>query len=113
MPERLFTRREVLAALASVAAVPLIPGCGGERTATPSTATEANALALLDEVADNLIRLTPEQATSLGITQRKASLRSRLRPLRRRHSAMAAQIRTDLAHQFFRRQILGMQLAPA
>jgi uncharacterized protein (DUF885 family) len=46
--------------------------------ASPAT-TEADALALLDQVADNLLRLTPEGATSLGIdTGARAALRSQL-----------------------------------
>ena len=73
------SRREVIAALASAAAVPLVSACGRYRVPTPTSANEASALALLDEVADNLLRLAPEQATSLGIdTGARAALRSAL-----------------------------------
>ena len=75
-----FSRREVLAALASTAVVPLTSGCRSERTVIPSAATaEADARALLDELAENLLRLLPESATSLGLdTGGRASLRARL-----------------------------------
>jgi uncharacterized protein (DUF885 family) len=43
------------------------------------TTTEANALALLDQVADSLLRLAPEGATSLGVdVGARAALRSQL-----------------------------------
>jgi uncharacterized protein (DUF885 family) len=71
------TRREALAALA---ALPLIPACTRQEAVTPSATTaEADALALLDEIAENLLRLVPETATSLGIDiGPRASLRSQL-----------------------------------
>lgn len=73
------TRREAIAALASAAALPLLPGCSGERGPTPTPVTEADALALLDDIANNLLRLMPETATSLGIdTGPRAELRSQL-----------------------------------
>lgn len=84
MSERSFSRREILAALASITALPLVSACGSDRApaVAPTNATAANdvkALALLDEVADSLIHLLPEQATSLGIdTGAKAALRSLL-----------------------------------
>lgn len=85
MSERTVSRRDVIAALASVAALPLVSACGRYLVPTtttptaPTTPNEASALALLDEVADNLIRLTPEQATSLGIdTGARAARRSLL-----------------------------------
>ncbi len=51
-------RREALAALASAAALPFTYGCSREPAAsvTPTT-TEADALAMLDQIADNLLRL--------------------------------------------------------
>jgi uncharacterized protein (DUF885 family) len=91
-----FTRRETLAGLAASAAAPLLA------RATPAfgrPATDAQASALLDSVADNLLRLYPEQATSLGIDKgRRARLRSLLTdrtPAGQRH--IAAVIRADLA----------------
>jgi len=76
----LINRREALAALASTAAVPLAYGCTRQEAAAPAAADpEAEALALLDSVADNLLRLTPEGATSLGVdTGTRAALRSQL-----------------------------------
>jgi uncharacterized protein (DUF885 family) len=66
-------------------------------TATGAT-TDADALAVLDQIADNLLRLGPEGATSLGIdTGARAALRSQLSD---RSAAgqqrIANQLRTDL-----------------
>jgi uncharacterized protein (DUF885 family) len=102
MSERTFSRREVITALASVAALPLVSACGRYRVPAPTTLTtpnEASALALLDEVADNLIRLMPEQATSLGIdTGARAALRSLLTDRSAEgQRRIANQLRTDLA----------------
>jgi uncharacterized protein (DUF885 family) len=59
--------------------------------------TDADALKLLDEIAENLLRLQPESATSLGIdTGARAALRSQLgdRSAAGRQR-LAAQVRTD------------------
>jgi uncharacterized protein (DUF885 family) len=73
------TRRELLAALASTAALPLISACTSDRESTPSSSDEARALGLLDECAEHLLALFPESATSLGIdTGARAALRSQL-----------------------------------
>jgi uncharacterized protein (DUF885 family) len=79
----LLTRRQAITALASTAAVPLLSGCRGDApsaTATPSAAsTEADAMTLLDDIGNGLLRLAPETATSLGIdTGDHAALRSQL-----------------------------------
>ncbi len=104
------TRRELLAALASAAALPLGSACGRPRAslaaggpaagpvAGPATGKEADARALLDSVADNLLNLAPEAATSLGIdTGARAPLRARLAD---RSAAgqqrIARQLRADL-----------------
>lgn len=89
--------------MASITALPLVSACGSDRApaAASTNATAANdvkALALLDEVADSLIHLLPEQATSLGIdTGAKAALRSLLTD---RSAAgmqkLTAQLRADL-----------------
>ena len=74
------SRREAIFALASAATLPLVAGCGRD-TAPPATpaASDADALALLDGVADNLLRLMPESATQMGIdTGARAGLRSLL-----------------------------------
>jgi uncharacterized protein (DUF885 family) len=92
------SRREVIAALASTAALPLLAACGGARAPNRPTTGEADALSLLDEVADHLLRLSPESATSLGIDiGPRAALRSQLAD---RSAAgqqrLAQQIRADL-----------------
>ena len=92
------TRREALAALASAAALPLMTGCGRKETTVPSASTDADALALLDDVADNLLRLLPESATSLGIdTGARAALRSQLADRSAEgQQRLATQVRADL-----------------
>lgn len=78
MTRSLLTRREALAALAATAAVPLVAGCSRQGPSGVARG-EAEARALLDELAENLLRLVPETATSLGIdTGPRAELRSRL-----------------------------------
>jgi uncharacterized protein (DUF885 family) len=74
------SRRRALAALASTAVLPLGTGCRGEPAASaPASTPDADARALLDQLADDLLRLSPEGATSLGIdTGARASLRSQL-----------------------------------
>ncbi|MEO8255917.1 MAG: DUF885 domain-containing protein [Acidobacteriota bacterium] len=79
MSKPLFSRRDAITSLASAAALPLVAGCSREDTPTPSTTTEAEALALLDDLAEGLLRLSPESATSLGIdTGARSPLRSQL-----------------------------------
>src|SRR3954470_25059914 len=94
----MFTRREAIVALASTAALPLMAGCARQSGATPPASNDADALKLLDEIAENLLRLQPEGATSLGIdTGTRAALRSQLAD---RSAAgqqrLATQVRTDL-----------------
>ena len=70
------SRRETLGGLAAIGALPLFPSVA---FAAPAPATDAQASALLDSVAENLLRLSPERATSLGIdTGARAGLRSQL-----------------------------------
>jgi uncharacterized protein (DUF885 family) len=97
----LINRREALAALASAAALPFAFGCRrepGPATAAPAT-TEADVLAMLDQIAGNLLRLGPEGATSLGIdTGARAALRSQLMDRSAQgQQQIAGQLRTDLA----------------
>jgi uncharacterized protein (DUF885 family) len=92
------SRREALAALASTAALPLVSACARDQAPAPTAASEADALALLDECADHLLRLFPESATSLGLdTGARAALRSQLAD---RSAAgqqrVIAQLRADL-----------------
>lgn len=78
----LLNRREALAALASTAALPLLQGCSNTMTPTPAPAatnTQADALAMLDQIAENYLSFAPELATSLGVdTGPRAALRSQL-----------------------------------
>ena len=84
MSDPLLTRREAIAALAYSTTVPFVPlmsACAGEPPASSSASTngEGEARALLDEIGNNLLRLAPETATSLGIdTGARAELRSQL-----------------------------------
>src|SRR6476646_2764756 len=96
-------RRKAIAMLASTAALPLVSACNRESNNMPSAntnPTESGALQLLDDVANNLLRLGPEGATSLGIdTGARAALRSQLsdRSLQGQQR-LATQVRADLEH---------------
>ena len=96
----MLTRREALAALASAAALPLMSGCARDGAAPSSSAASGagDASALLDAVGDNLLRLFPETATSLGIdTGARAALRSQLADRSADgQQRLAAQVRADL-----------------
>jgi hypothetical protein len=87
---RMMTRREAVAALAGTATLPLLAGCRQDPTpVTTPDAADAEALATLDSIAENFLRLFPESATSLGIdtgAQRRLSLAAP-RPLTRRQGA--------------------------
>jgi uncharacterized protein (DUF885 family) len=73
LPHLNLTRREALAGLAATTALPLVAA------GAPATGADARANALLQSFADNLLRLYPEQASSLGVdTGARAQLRSRL-----------------------------------
>ena len=75
------SRRQAVAALAATTALPFLPTRAFAQAA-PSAAVlpgDAAAAALLDTLAENLLRLSPESATSLGIDKGKhAALRSLL-----------------------------------
>src|SRR5687768_5799032 len=96
----MLTRREALAALTSAAALPLMSGCArdGAAPSSPAANGEADARALLDAVGDNLLRLFPETATSLGIdTGARAALRSQLADRSvEGQQRLAKQVRADL-----------------
>jgi len=66
----MMTRRDAMAALASTAALPLMSGCGGggapAASTGPAAPSDADALKLLDEVGDNLLKLGPEGAMLRG-----------------------------------------------
>jgi uncharacterized protein (DUF885 family) len=92
-------RREALAVLVSGAALPLY-GCAREPSSstTASTGPDADALAVVDRIAANLLRLAPEAATSLGIdTGELAGLRSQLSDRSAEGMRkLASQVRDDL-----------------
>jgi uncharacterized protein (DUF885 family) len=94
----LIGRRRVIAALASTVTFPLTSACMREGTPTPSRLAESDAATLLDQVADGLLRLAPESATSLGIdTGTRAALRSRLTDRTAEgQQQIANQVRADL-----------------
>ncbi|HEX8840235.1 MAG TPA: DUF885 domain-containing protein [Sphingomicrobium sp.] len=88
------SRREALAGLAATTALPLIPS-----SASAAPATDAQAHALLSSVAENLLRLSPGSATSLGIdTGPRAPYRYRLEDRSAAGQAkIAATLKSDLA----------------
>jgi len=98
----MMTRRDAIAALASTAALPLVSSCGGgsapDTSKAAATPTDTDALKLLDEIADNLLKLGPEGATSLGIdTGARAALRSELTDRSEAgKQRIASQVRSDL-----------------
>jgi uncharacterized protein (DUF885 family) len=73
------TRRETVAALAASVAMPLVGKASPVFAQAHSPPTDAQASAILDSLAENLLRLSPESATSLGIdTGSRAPLRLKL-----------------------------------
>jgi uncharacterized protein (DUF885 family) len=102
MTDTSLSRRQAILALASAAALPLAAGCGGDdKPSAPATAatTDAQALALLDDIAANLLDRFPDTATSLGLdTGARAAFRSRLVDRSTEgQQQIAAQVRADLA----------------
>jgi uncharacterized protein (DUF885 family) len=94
-----FNRRDAIAVLLSTAALPLMTACRNEQPQTrPVVPAEADALRLLDEVAENFLRLYPENATTLGIDAgARADLRSQLGDRSAEgQQKIAAQLRSDL-----------------
>jgi uncharacterized protein (DUF885 family) len=96
LPNFELSRRETISALAASATLPLIA------KATPAwaaPATDAQASALLDSIGDNLLRLNPEGATSLGVdTGSRAKLRYQLADRTAAgQQRVAATLKSDLA----------------
>jgi uncharacterized protein (DUF885 family) len=91
-----FTRRETLSALSATTAVTLVAKAI-PAFATPATETQASAL--LSSFAENLLRLQPAQATSLGIDRgARAAYRYRLDDRSAAGQALvAATLKADLA----------------
>ncbi|MGE5600520.1 MAG: DUF885 domain-containing protein [Pseudomonadota bacterium] len=78
MSELFLSRREAVAALSASAALPFLSG-GLSPAFAQTTSADAQASALLDAIAENLLRQSPESATSLGIDKGEhIALRSQL-----------------------------------
>jgi uncharacterized protein (DUF885 family) len=79
-------------------ALPLMAGCARDGGSKPQGSNDAGALTLLDSVADNLLKLQPEAATSLGVdTGARAALRSQLADRSEEgKQRLAKQVRADL-----------------
>ncbi len=80
MTDLSFSRREAVAALAAATALPMLARSSPALAAIQGGAAgDAEANALLDSIAENLLRQSPEGATSLGIDKgERAILRSQL-----------------------------------
>jgi len=94
------SRREAFTVLGGAGAIAALPGCARTVVAsTPRPATEAEASALLDSIAGNLLALQPEAATSLGVDKgARAGLRSQLADRSQvGQDQLEATIRADLA----------------
>jgi len=98
----LLTRREAIAALACSTTAPLMVACNrkpaSSHPATPAS-HDAAARALLDQIGEGLLRLSPETATSLGIdTNARQGLRSQLADRSAEgQQQIASLLRSDLA----------------
>jgi uncharacterized protein (DUF885 family) len=92
----MFTRRQSLGALTATAAIPLLARVS---PAIAAPASEAQAKALLGSIGENLLRATPESATSLGIDKGpRATYRYRLEDRSAAgQTRKAALLRGDLA----------------
>ena len=92
------TRRQAIAALGSTAVFPWLPSCA-DTPASRGSVSEETVKTLLDSCADNLLRLQPETATSLGVDKdERQALRSRLSDRSAAGQQVVAQtLRDDLA----------------
>jgi uncharacterized protein (DUF885 family) len=93
------SRRQALGALSAGVAAVALPGGARAIAATLAPATDASANALLDSIGENLLALSPEGATSLGLdTGARAALRSQLADRSQAgQDRVAATLRSDLA----------------
>jgi len=94
-----FSRRQALGTLSAGVAALALPGCAQTLASGPVPSDEAGVKALLDSVGENLLALSPEGATSLGLdTGARAILRSRLADRSQAgQDRLAAVLRADLA----------------
>ena len=93
------SRREAFTAFGAGGMLIALPGCTRTIASTLGPATEAEAGTLLDSIAENLLWLSPESATSLGIDKdERAPLRSRLAARSQAgQDKLEATLRADLA----------------
>ena len=94
-----FSRRQAIGALSAGVATVALPGSARALTQAGAPSSEADVVALLDSIGENLLALSPESATSLGIdTGARASYRARLTDRSRAgQDKIAATLRADLA----------------
>ena len=94
-----FSRRQAIGVLSAGVATVALPGCTSVVPAGPLPMSDAQAGALLDSIGENLLALSPEGATSLGLdTGARAHLRSRLADRSQAgQDRIAAVLRSDLA----------------
>ena len=83
------TRREALAALASAAALPLVTS-GAARRHSPPCPADADALKLLDEIADELLTLRRRARPRSGSTPARGRRCDRSSPIARRTDSSAS-----------------------
>ena len=68
-----------MAGLAASTALPLVSGTSPAFAQAANPTAEAQASALLDSIAENILQLSPEQATTLGIDKgERVALKSEL-----------------------------------
>ena len=94
-----FSRRQALGALSASVATIALPATARAMVQGAAPAGEANVVALLDSIGENLLALSPEGATSLGIdTGPRAHLRAQLADRSQAgQDKVAATLRADLA----------------
>jgi len=79
LPHITLTRRETIGAFAAATAFAFLPACKMQANKAGASGGDADASKLLDSIGENLLRLSPEGATSLGIdTGARAALRTKL-----------------------------------
>ncbi|WP_037501810.1 DUF885 domain-containing protein [Sphingomonas jaspsi] len=93
------TRRQALGALSVGVATVALPGCAANLAAGPLAWSDVSVGALLDTIANNLLRLSPESATGLALDiGANADLRSKLADRSQAgQDQVAATLRSDLA----------------
>ncbi len=100
-PSPTLTRRQTMAALGAGAATLALPACANKALSASIAGPldEAGAKALLDSIADRLLALSPESATSLGVdVGEKAALRGKLGDRSASgQAAIAASLKEDIA----------------